>query len=64
MDIEDLKASGNCNNYCPYFYSRRYKDAVDILFLPYTYLLDSSGLTPFNIELTNAVILFDEVRRS
>lgn len=40
MDIEDLKTDGKINKYCPYYVSMKIVNDVDILFLPYNYLLE------------------------
>jgi len=39
-DIEDLKTDGKINKYCPYYVSMKIINDVDILFLPYNYLLE------------------------
>lgn len=40
MDIEDLKSDGKINKYCPYYITMKIINDVDILFLPYNYLLE------------------------
>lgn len=60
MDIEELKTSGIENIFCPYYYTRNIKDHSDILFMPYSYLLDLKKFGKFNIKLKNAIIIFDE----
>ena len=40
MDIEDLKHDGKINTYCPYYVSMKIINDVDILFLPYNYLME------------------------
>ena len=40
MDIEDLKHDGISNGFCPYYVSMKILNDVDILFLPYNYLLE------------------------
>jgi hypothetical protein len=62
MDIEEIKIDGSQKKYCPYFHSRRLKDDVDILFLPYNYILENNNSnSPFNIEIKDAILIFDEV---
>lgn len=39
-DIEDLKFDGKINKYCPYYVSTKIVNDIDILFLPYNYLLE------------------------
>ncbi|EGR30093.1 regulator of telomere elongation helicase 1, putative [Ichthyophthirius multifiliis] len=60
MDIEELRQNGQKNGFCPYFHSRRVKDCVDIIFMPYNYIFDNQNASPFNIELTNSILIFDE----
>lgn len=42
IDIEDLVNLGMKYKFCPYYMSRELKDHVDIIFMPYNYLLDST----------------------
>lgn len=45
---------------CPYYTARHLKDGSDILFMPYNYLLDRKLRKSNNIDLNNAVLIFDE----
>ncbi|KAL5106358.1 Regulator of telomere elongation helicase 1 [Taenia crassiceps] len=45
---------------CAYYLSREVKSDAEILFMPYNYLLDVKIRTLYGIELTNAVVIFDE----
>ena len=40
IDIEDLVSFGTKHKCCPYYTARNLKDAADVLFMPYNYLLD------------------------
>lgn len=67
MDLEDLAQYGQQNLMCPFYYGRRVKEAMDVVFMPYNYLLDrhvSSNplayLALFNISCKNAILVFDE----
>lgn len=60
FDIEDLRATGRRNGFCPYFYTRRIKDCSDIILLPYNYLLELGNFSVFNIEMQDCIIIFDE----
>ncbi|MBS1890217.1 MAG: hypothetical protein JST59_02915 [Actinobacteria bacterium] len=40
MDLEDLVQYGQQNMMCPFYYSRRVKEMMDMVFMPYNYLLD------------------------
>ncbi|KAL5967272.1 Regulator of telomere elongation helicase 1 [Taenia solium] len=71
-DIEDLAKFGRENRFdsyipytpyfraCAYYLSREVKSDAEILFMPYNYLLDAKIRTLYGIELTNAVVIFDE----
>ncbi|KAM7532739.1 hypothetical protein Aperf_G00000130010 [Anoplocephala perfoliata] len=59
-DIEDLCKFGQENRACAYYLSREVKSDAEILFMPYNYLLDAKIRTLYGIELTNAVVIFDE----
>lgn len=60
FDIEDLVKSGQKNAFCPYFYERELAASADIVFLPYTYVLDPSLAKQLPFELDNAILLLDE----
>lgn len=59
-DIEDLVQLGNYHCTCPYYLSRELQKTADMIFLPYNYLVDDSIRESLNINLTDAVLLFDE----
>nr|VZI23062.1 unnamed protein product [Spirometra erinaceieuropaei] len=59
-DIEDLVKLGRETRSCPYYLSREAKTDADVLFMPYNYLLDPKIRSTYGIELTNAVVIFDE----
>lgn len=59
-DIEDSVAFGKTNCLCPYYGARSIQEQADITFCPYNYLLDSNIRKAMNINLNNAVIIFDE----
>ncbi|VDM30805.1 unnamed protein product [Hydatigera taeniaeformis] len=60
IDIEDLAKFGRENRACAYYLSREMKSDAEILFMPYNYLLDVKIRTLYGIEITNAVVIFDE----
>lgn len=39
-DIEDLIKTGKRNKACPYFTARHLADSAELVFCPYSYLLD------------------------
>ncbi len=59
-DIEDLVQLGNYHCTCPYYLSRELQKTADMIFLPYNYLVDSDIRQSLNINLTDAVVIFDE----
>ncbi|CAL8084972.1 unnamed protein product [Calicophoron daubneyi] len=60
VDIEDLVKFGKSTRCCPYYVSREMKSNADIIFMPYNYLLDPKIRRLYNIDLENAVVIFDE----
>ncbi|KAM6924811.1 regulator of telomere elongation helicase 1 [Xenentodon cancila] len=60
LDVEDLVKFGTKNRVCPYYLSRSLKQQADIIFMPYNYLLDPKSRRAHNIELSGAVVIFDE----
>lgn len=59
-DIEDAVAFAKQYNLCPYYGLRSIQEFADITFCPYNYLLDPNIRKALNINLNNAVIIFDE----
>ncbi|XP_043245532.1 regulator of telomere elongation helicase 1-like [Amphibalanus amphitrite] len=59
-DIEDLVTLGNKLNFCPYYMARSLREAADVIFLPYNYLLDPKTRKANGVELQNSVVIFDE----
>ncbi|XP_041859068.1 regulator of telomere elongation helicase 1 [Melanotaenia boesemani] len=60
LDVEDLVKFGNKQRVCPYYLSRSLKQQADIIFMPYNYLLDPKSRRAHSIELSGAVVIFDE----
>uniref|UniRef100_A0A3B4BKS9 Regulator of telomere elongation helicase 1 n=1 Tax=Periophthalmus magnuspinnatus TaxID=409849 RepID=A0A3B4BKS9_9GOBI len=60
LDVEDLVKYGSKQRVCPYYLSRTLKQQADIIFMPYNYLLDPKSRRAHNIELSKAVVIFDE----
>lgn len=46
--------------FCPYYYSRRLQGKADIVFMPYNYLIDPILRKSQEIDLNNAIVIFDE----
>lgn len=59
-DIEDLLRHGKNFDCCPYYVAQRLAENVDILFMPYNYLLDPKIRGIQQKNLPNAIVIFDE----
>lgn len=59
-DIEDAAKFGRENRACPYFGIRSLQSEADITFCPYNYLLDPTIRTTLDINLKDAIVIFDE----
>ena len=45
---------------CPYYLAQELKHDAELIFLPYNYLVDRSSRRALNIDLRDAVVIFDE----
>jgi Fanconi anemia group J protein len=59
-DIEDLVSAGKKSKGCPYYVSRATLDRARIIFAPYNYILDARCRNMLDIDVKDAVIVFDE----
>ncbi|KNE62267.1 DNA repair helicase (rad3) [Allomyces macrogynus ATCC 38327] len=59
-DIEEIVQYAKDRETCPFFVSRNSLADADIVLLPYNYLIDPNNRKQQNIELANAIIIFDE----
>ncbi|KER19043.1 hypothetical protein T265_15689, partial [Opisthorchis viverrini] len=59
-DLEDLVESLSQVPSCPYFCSRRLAKTADIVFCPYSYLLDPINRSATNLDLKGHVVILDE----
>lgn len=60
LDIEDLCKSGEVFECCPYYAAKELQKKAEIIFLPYSYLLDPKIRDICSIDLKNAIVIFDE----
>ncbi|KAM5579000.1 regulator of telomere elongation helicase 1 [Rosa sericea] len=60
IDIEDLVNTGRKSGPCPYYLSRDLHKVVDILFVPYNYLIDRGFRKSLQINWKNSILIFDE----
>ncbi|KAG5446062.1 Fanconi anemia group J protein [Clonorchis sinensis] len=59
-DLEDLVETLSQVPSCPYFCSRRLAKTADIVFCPYSYLLDPINRSATNLDLKGHVVILDE----
>jgi regulator of telomere elongation helicase 1 len=60
LDIEDLVKFGETRKACPYYMNQKIHQDADIIFLPYNYIIDPVSRKSQNIDLNNAIVIFDE----
>ncbi|KAI0333315.1 DNA repair helicase [Cubamyces sp. BRFM 1775] len=59
-DIEDLFATGQAADTCPYFGSRRAIPQAQLVLLPYNLLLQKTAREALGIDLSGQVVIIDE----
>jgi Fanconi anemia group J protein len=59
-DIEDLVEKGKEKDACPFFTARELSKNADIVFCPYNYITDPGIREAMQIDLTGAIVCFDE----
>lgn len=60
-DIEDLMKEGKRTVACPYFAARTIADLhAELVFCPYNYIIDPRIRSAVSIQLSGAVVIFDE----
>lgn len=60
IDIENLVQLGRKAQFCPYYASKDLVKEAEVVFLPYNYIIDANNRRTQKLELSNAVIIFDE----
>ncbi|CAK9111743.1 Regulator of telomere elongation helicase 1 homolog, partial [Durusdinium trenchii] len=62
MDVEELATMAARNSFCPYHLSRdkQYQNQVDLVLMPYNYLIDPSVRKGLEVRWDNAVVVIDE----
>jgi Fanconi anemia group J protein len=60
-DIEDIVKLGKKTKGCAYFAAREMMEAADIVFCPYNYLIEPAIRESLGVDVSNAVIVIDEV---
>jgi Rad3-related DNA helicase len=59
-DIEDLVTAGKQQQACPYFTARALAEHAEVVFCPYNYIIDPVIRSSVGINMTGAVLIFDE----
>ncbi|KAK9806231.1 hypothetical protein WJX72_006639 [[Myrmecia] bisecta] len=59
-DIEDLAKAGRDHKACPYYAARHYAEEAELIFCPYSYLLDPVVRAAMMVDIDGAVLTFDE----
>lgn len=59
-DIEDLVKFGKRENACPFYISRTIFESAELVFCPYNYIVDPAIRSSMKIDITGAVVIFDE----
>jgi regulator of telomere elongation helicase 1 len=59
-DIEDMVNLGQRYEVCPYYLSKELQSSADVIFMPYNYLIDPAIRRSLNINLQDAILVFDE----
>lgn len=59
-DIEDLVNHGKALRACPYFGARQLSKDAELVFCPYSYLLDPVIRKAMDINTADAIVIFDE----
>jgi Fanconi anemia group J protein len=63
-DIEDLVKAGKKQRGCPYYAARLGVETAELIFCPYSYIMDPTVRRAMAIDIDDAVVIFDEVRSS
>lgn len=59
-DIEDLGAIGRNHKCCPYYITKQKSIESDVIFIPYSYLIDPIIRDANDIDLKRSIIIIDE----
>jgi len=59
-DIEDLVAVGRRAGACPYYAAKLLAAGADVVFCPYTYLMDQTVRAAMDIDISGCVLIVDE----
>lgn len=60
MDIEDVIRFGYEKHICPYYYQRAIAGKVDLVLMPYNYIIEPGMAKWMNVNMEGSIIIFDE----
>lgn len=60
LDIEELHKVADRHQFCPYYATKDRANGADLIFMPYNYLIDEKIRENYEINLENAILIFDE----
>ena len=60
MSLPELKMKGDEMKFCPYYYQYAFLPYVDMLFMPYNYLVQPGIRNIFSQILEGSIIIIDE----
>ncbi|KAL4443214.1 hypothetical protein ABPG75_010969 [Micractinium tetrahymenae] len=59
-DIEDLKGFGKSHKACPYYTARKWAYEAEVIFAPYSYLIDPVIRRAMSVDVEGSMLIFDE----
>lgn len=60
LSVRDFSLTGKINSTCPYYLMKDRLPESDVCVLPYNYVLDPDLRAQINLDLKDAVVIFDE----
>ena len=60
LDIEDLCQEGKSQRFCPYYFQRLLQEKVQLILMPYNYIMDPRIRGLLEIRLNQAILVIDE----
>ena len=59
-DIEDLRVLAKNEGLCGYYINKYSCKFAEVICIPYSYLFSQESLDSFGLNISNAIVLFDE----
>ena len=60
LSVSDFTKVGQINSFCPYYLMRDRVTRSDLAIVPYSYVLNPDLRAQIDLNIENAVIIFDE----